>query len=57
MLVNKYQKAVPPLPKSKDDLIDLAIQITIVKVAQELKANHALTLLSAYNILTEQEFK
>ena len=57
LLVNKCQEAVPPLPfpiKSKDELIDLAIQITIVKVAQELKANHALTLLSAYNIFTEQ---
>ena len=56
-LVNKCQESVPPLPfpiKSKDDLINLAIQITIVKVAQELKANHALTLLSAYNIFTEQ---
>ena len=51
LLVDKCQESVSPLPfpiKSKDDLI------TVVKVAQELKANHALTLLSAHNIFTEQ---
>ena len=57
MLVNKFQDFIPPLPfpiKSKEELVDLATQITVVKVAQVLQAKHALTLLSAYNILTEQ---
>lgn len=57
LLVNKHQESVPPLPfpiKSKDDIIDLAVQITVIKVAQELQTNHALTLLSAYTIFTEQ---
>jgi hypothetical protein len=55
--VNNHQQSIPPLPfpiKSKDDLIEFAIQITIVKVAQALQSNHALTLLGAYNIFTEQ---
>ena len=57
LLVNKHQQLIPPLPfpiKSKDDVIEFATQITIVKVAQALQANHALTLLGAYNIFTEQ---
>lgn len=54
LLVNKRQEALPFPIKSKDDVINLAVQITIIKVAQELKANHALTLLSAYTIFTEQ---
>ena len=57
LLVNKHQQSIPPLLfpiKSKDDVIEFATQITIVKVAQALQANHALTLLGAYNIFTEQ---
>ena len=35
-------------------MIDFAIQITIVKVAEVLWVNHVLTLLSVYNTFTEQ---
>ena len=35
-------------------LVEFVTQITIVKVAQALQTNHALTLLGAYNIFTKQ---
>ena len=56
-LVSKLQGTIPSLPvtiTTEDELISLAAKITIIKVAQELLTNHALTLNSAYKIFTVQ---
>ena len=57
-LVSTLQNSLPILPvtiSSEDNLIiSLATKIATVKVAQELLANHALTLHSAYSIFTHQ---
>lgn len=57
VLVSTLQNSIPLLPvtiSSEDQLISMATNITVVKVAQELRANHALTLHSAYGIFTDQ---
>ena len=56
-LVSTLQNSLPILPvtiSSEDNLISLATKIATVKVAQELLANHALTLHSAYSIFMYQ---
>ena len=50
-------KTLPILPvtiSSEENLISLATKITTVKVPQELFANHALTLRSAYSIFMHE---
>ena len=56
-LVSTLQNSLPILPvttSSEDNLISLATKIATIKAAQELLANHALTLHSAYCIFTHQ---
>ena len=56
-LVSSLQNSLPILPvtiSSEENLISLATKITTVKVAQELFANHALTLRSAYSIFMHE---
>ena len=50
-LIEGIQNTVPSLPfnlTQESELIDLALKMTIISVAQELHANHALTLLCAH---------
>ena len=56
-LVSTLQNSLPILPvtiSSDDNLISLATKIATVNVAQELLANHVLTLHSPYCIFTHQ---
>ena len=51
------QNSVPSLPFSITDnyqLLDTAINLTVIKVAQELLSNHALTLCDAYHTFEGQ---
>ena len=53
-MLQNHLPILPVIIGSEDDLINLARRIAIMKVAQELLANHALILHSAYNIFTNQ---
>lgn len=51
-LVEQVQKSVPLLPftiTQDSELIDIAVKLTVINVAKELRGDRALTLLSAYS--------